>query len=213
MAKIETFVFNHIEENTYVVYDETHCCLVIDPGMETPAENDIMAEFLSKQNLKITAILLTHTHIDHMAGLRWIYDNSKVPVFFHADAGKIFRQSEIYASVLGFNVGELNDIPVKNIIDKEIIPFGNGEIEARFVPGHAAGSMVYCLHSEKAVFTGDALFCGSIGRTDLPTGNYDLLIEKLRSQVLTLPDDYRIFPGHGPQSTIGDEKLYNSFLK
>ncbi len=212
MAQIKCFVFNHIEVNTYLVYDETLSCVVIDPGMETAEENEVFTSFITHNNLKIKAVLLTHTHIDHISGLRCLYDLYKAPVYLHEDAKKILHQAEIYASVMGFETGNLEDIPVTTIDHGGIITFGQSQIEALFVPGHAAGSLCFCLHSDKAVFSGDALFNRSIGRTDLPTGNFQQLLDNLRTKVLSLPDDYTVFPGHGPETTIGYEKEHNPFF-
>ena len=212
MAQIKCFVFNHIEVNTYLVYDETLSCVVIDPGMETAEENEVFTSFITHNNLKIKAVLLTHTHIDHISGLRCLYDLYKAPVYLHEDAKKILHQAEIYASVMGFETGNLEDIPVTTIDHGGIITFGQSQIEALFVPGHAAGSLCFCLHSDKAVFSGDALFNRSIGRTDLPSGNFQQLLDNLRTKVLSLPDDYTVFPGHGPETTIGYEKEHNPFF-
>lgn len=212
MAQIKCFVFNHIEVNTYLVYDETLSCVVIDPGMETAEENEVFTSFINRNNLKIKAVLLTHTHIDHISGMRCLYDLYKAPVYLHEDAKKILHQAEIYASVMGFETGNLEDIPVTTIDHGGIISFGQSQIEALFVPGHAAGSLCFCLHSDKAVFSGDALFNRSIGRTDLPTGNFQQLLDNLRTKVLSLPDDYTVFPGHGPETTIGYEKEHNPFF-
>ena len=212
MAQIKCFVFNHIEVNTYLVYDETLSCVVIDPGMETAEENEVFTSFITHNNLKIKAVLLTHTHIDHISGLRCLYDLYKAPVYLHEDAKKILHQAEIYASVMGFETGNLEDIPVTTIDHGGIITFGQSQIEALFVPGHAAGSLCFCLHSDKAVFSGDALFNRSIGRTDLPSGNFQQLLDNLRTKVLSLPDDYTVFPGHGPETTIGYEKEHNLFF-
>lgn len=212
MAQIKCFVFNHIEVNTYLVYDETLSCVVIDPGMETAEENEVFTSFITHNNLKIKAVLLTHTHIDHISGLRCLYDLYKAPVYLHEDAKKILHQAEIYASVMGFETGNLEDIPVTTIDHGGTITFGQSQIEALFVPGHAAGSLCFCLHSDKAVFSGDALFNRSIGRTDLPTGNFQQLLDNLRTKVLSLPDDYTVFPGHGPETTIGYEKEHNPFF-
>ena len=212
MAQIKCFVFNHIEVNTYLVYDETLSCVVIDPGMETAEENEVFTSFINRNNLKIKAVLLTHTHIDHISGLRCLYDLYKTPVYLHEDAKKILHQAEIYASVMGFETGNLEDIPVTTIDHGGIITFGQSQIEALFVPGHAAGSLCFCLHSDKAVFSGDALFNRSIGRTDLPSGNFQQLLDNLRTKVLSLPDDYTVFPGHGQETTIGYEKEHNPFF-
>ncbi len=213
MIDIKIFTFNHFEVNTFVVYDDTKHCAVIDPGMEYDSECRALEEFISSNALIPEAVLLTHTHIDHVAGLRFVTEKYSIPAYLHPDAMEILRQSEIYGSVMGFNAGNLSDVRTSFINDGDIITFGNSQLEARYVPGHAAGSMAYCLHSQKSVFTGDALFCQSIGRTDLPTGDYDLLIEKLKQRILPLPDDYRIYPGHGPSSSIGFEKQHNPFVQ
>ncbi len=194
------------------MYDSTMCCAVIDPGMESMSERDFFDAFVASHGLHVSAVLITHTHVDHIAGLQYVVDKYQAPVYMHAEAMEILRQSGVYASVMGFDMGDVSQLKFTFLDTGDTITVGNSQFEARHVPGHADGSLVFCLHAERAVFSGDALFCQSIGRTDLPTGNYDLLIEKLKSQVLTLPDDYEVFPGHGPKTTIRQEKLYNPFL-
>lgn len=209
---IKQFQFNHIQVNTYVIYDSTQQCVVVDPGMESDSEKEELTDFIEKNGLTPKHILLTHSHIDHIAGVEGLCSRYNLPVTLHPDATGILHQAGIYASVMGFSTGDMKNLPTQNIDDGQIIKFGETEIEALAVPGHAAGSMAYCLHEERAVFTGDAIFCQSIGRTDLPTGNYDQLIESLKTKILTLPDDYLLLPGHGPETTVGDEKKSNPFL-
>ncbi len=213
MTVIKQFVFNHFEVNTFIVWDETKNCIIIDAAMNTEAENKKMAGFISENNLKPVAILLTHAHIDHVAGLRFVCDTYQLPVTMHIDGKQFLQQSETYGTAMGFHTKTMNDLQIVSIQDGDKIVFGNSELEARYVPGHAAGSMVYVLRDRKVVFTGDVLFCQSIGRTDLPTGDYDLLIDKLNTCVLSLDNDYEVLPGHGPSTTILNEKLHNPFLK
>ena len=130
----------------------------------------------------------------------------------HRDGRKLLKQAEAYGSIMGFAVDNMGDLEVNEIDDNDILHVGNTGIECRYVPGHCEGSICLVLPQEKAVITGDALFHFSIGRTDLPGGDYPTLIEKLKSRVLTLPDDYRVLPGHGIASQIGKERKYNSFL-
>ena len=130
----------------------------------------------------------------------------------HCDGKKLLRQAEAYGGIMGFDVRNLDDIDTVHIDEGAELKVGTIKIECRFVPGHCEGSMCYVIPDEEVVITGDALFQGSIGRTDLPGGNYQQLIENLRTKVITLPDSYQVLPGHGELSTIGDEKKYNPFL-
>ena len=213
---IKQFTFNHFEVNTYVVVDEqTKQCAIVDPACEASFEDSqlfVFVETFHETSLQVTHILLTHAHVDHIAGLRQVCEHYKLPVTMHAEGRHLLRQAEAYGSVMGFAVDNMGDLEVAEIADGEIIHVGSIDIECRYVPGHCPGSMCYVVPTDKAVITGDALFHFSIGRTDLPGGDYPTLIEKLKSRVLTLPDDYRVLPGHGIASQIGKEKKYNSFL-
>lgn len=210
---IKQFTFNHFEVNTYVVVDEqTKQCAIVDPACEASFEDAQLTQYIAQEQLQVTHILLTHAHVDHIAGLRQVCEHYKLPVTMHAEGRKLLKQAEAYGSVMGFAVDNMGDLEVAEIADGEIIHVGSIDIECRYVPGHCPGSMCYVVPTDKAVITGDALFHFSIGRTDLPGGDYPTLIEKLKSRVLTLPDDYRVLPGHGIASQIGNEKKYNSFL-
>lgn len=210
---IKQFTFNHFEVNCYLIVDEaTKQCAIVDPACEASFEDAQLTQYIAQEQLQVTHILLTHAHVDHIAGLRQVCEHYKLPVTMHAEGRKLLKQAEAYGSVMGFAVDNMGDLEVAEIADGEIIHVGSIDIECRYVPGHCPGSMCYVLPQEKAVITGDALFHFSIGRTDLPGGDYPTLIEKLKSRVLTLPDDYRVLPGHGIASQIGNEKKYNSFL-
>ncbi len=210
---IKQFTFNHFEVNTYVVIDEpTRLCAIVDPACEASFEDSQLTQFIEQEHLKPVMILLTHAHVDHIAGLRQMCQHYGLPVTMHADGRNLLRQAEAYGSVMGFAVDNMDDLEVVEIHDNDILKIGDTELECRFVPGHCPGSMCFVVHCEKVVVTGDALFHFSIGRTDLPGGDYPTLIEKLKERVLTLPDDYRVLPGHGIASQIGKERKYNSFL-
>ena len=186
-------------------------CGIVDYGMEQGKDVFVNQE-LPVAPERLDFVLLTHAHIDHIAGLRQICNHYHLPVTMHPDGGKLLRQAEAYASIMGFEVENMDGLEVREIQDNDILTLGETKIECRHVPGHCPGSICYVLHGEEAVITGDALFQGSIGRTDLPGGNYPLLIEKIKSRLLTLPDDYVVLPGHGDTSTIGDERRFNGFL-
>lgn len=209
--KVKQFVFSHFMENCFVVWDEdSKEASVIDPGAYGQFEVDELFHFVDKNGLTLKYILLTHAHIDHIAGLRQVCEHYHLPVTMHADGMKLLGQAEVYGSVMRFdNVPNMNDLNTVFIKDGDIV----GPFECRYVPGHCPGSMAFVLHKDKMVFTGDALFRGSIGRTDLPGGNYDQLIKSIRTQILSLDDRYEVLPGHGDVTSVGEEKMYNGFLQ
>lgn len=210
---IKQFTFNHFEVNSYVVVDEaTRQCAIVDPAAEASFEDAQLLQYIEQEQLQVTHILLTHAHVDHIAGLRQCCEHFDLPVTMHAGGRHLLRQAEGYGTLMGFAVDRMDDLKVIEIEDNQVLKVGNLEVECRLVPGHCPGSMCYVLPQDKAVITGDALFHFSIGRTDLPGGDYPTLIEKLKTRILTLPDDYRVLPGHGIASLIGKERKYNSFL-
>ena len=216
---IKQFTFNHFEVNCYLIVDdsaptagEKRQCAIVDPACEASYEDRQLLDYIEAEQLQVTHILLTHAHVDHIAGLRQVCDHYKLPVTMHADGRKLLRQAEAYGSIMGFAVDNMGDLEVQEISDNDVLQVGNLNVECRYVPGHCPGSMCFVIPTDKAVITGDALFHFSIGRTDLPGGDYPTLIEKLKTRILTLPDDYSVLPGHGIASQIGKEKKYNSFL-
>ncbi len=211
--KVKQFVFNHFQTNCYVVWDEaTKECAIVDPCAEASYEDERLVHFVEENGMAVVKIMLTHAHVDHIAGLREACERYKLPVTLHRDSVKLLKQAEAYGSMMGFGVAAMGDLPCEFVEDGDVVKVGIGEIECRYVPGHCPGSMAYVLKDAQMVLTGDALFCGSIGRTDLPGGNYPLLIEKIRSRIMVLPDDYQVLSGHGELSTIGEERRYNGFL-
>ena len=210
---IKHFTFNHFGVNCYLIVDEVaKQCAIVDPAMEATYEDAQLTQYLSTESLQVTHILLTHAHVDHIAGLRQACERFKLPVTMHRDGLKLLRQAEAYGSVMGFDVQSMEDLPTVHADEGTVIMVGNIEVHCLFVPGHCPGSLCFVIPSEEAVLTGDALFRGSIGRTDLPGGNYQELIDNLKKKVMPLPDGYRILPGHDAYSTIADEKRYNPFL-
>jgi glyoxylase-like metal-dependent hydrolase (beta-lactamase superfamily II) len=211
--KVKQFTVNHFAMNCFVLWDEaTKQCAIVDPGAETSYEEAQITQYIEENGLEPAMILLTHAHVDHIAGLKEMCERYKLPVTMHADGKVLLRQAEAYGAVMGFEVERMDRLPVNEISGGDVLMLGQEKIECREVPGHCPGSMAYVLPGAQMVLTGDALFRGSIGRTDLPGGNYQLLIDKIRTQLLTLPDDYEVLPGHGDISTIGEEQRYNGFL-
>ena len=216
---IKRFTFNHYEVNCYVVFDDcvptvgdTRQCAIVDPACEASFEDSQLLQYLDEQHLAPTMVLLTHAHVDHIAGLRQVCEHFKLPVTMHRDGRKLLRQAEAYGAIMGFAVDNMEDLDVVEIDDDEVLKVGGLDVECRYVPGHCPGSMCFVVAADRAVITGDALFHFSIGRTDLPGGDYATLIDKLKTRVMILPDDYTVLPGHGIESQIGKERKYNSFL-
>lgn len=216
---IKRFTFNHYEVNCYVVFDdrvpttgEKRQCAIVDPACEASFEDSRLLQYLDEQHLAPTMVLLTHAHVDHIAGLRQVCEHFKLPVTMHRDGRKLLRQAEAYGAIMGFAVDNMEDLDVVEIDDGEVLKVGGLDVECRYVPGHCPGSMCFVVAADRAVITGDALFHFSIGRTDLPGGDYATLIDKLKTRVMILPDDYTVLPGHGIESQIGKERKYNSFL-
>ncbi|MBR6049532.1 MAG: MBL fold metallo-hydrolase [Bacteroidales bacterium] len=210
---IKQFTFNHFEVNCYLIVDPgSKQCAIVDPACEASFEDAQLTQYIEQEGLQVTHILLTHAHVDHIAGLRQVCDHWKLPVTMHAEGRKLLKQAEAYGSLMGFAVDNMGDLEVQEINDDDVLKVGDIAVECRYVPGHCPGSMCFVIASEQAVITGDALFHFSIGRTDLPGGDYPTLIDYLKRRILTLPDDYRVLPGHGIASQIDKERKYNSFL-
>ena len=210
---IRQFTFNHFGVNCYVVADaESKQCAIVDPGMEALYEDVQLFQYIEQQGLTPTLLLLTHAHVDHVCGLRQTAERYQLPVTMHNDGLKLLKQAEAYGAIMGFDVRRMDDLDVRHADEGTLLSLGQTTVECRYVPGHCEGSLCFVVESDAAVLTGDALFQGSIGRTDLPGGNYRQLIEKLKERILVLPESYKVLSGHGESSTIGDEKRYNPFL-
>lgn len=212
--KIAIFQFSLFGINTYVVYDpETLKCAVIDPGMINREEEMAMDRFIEKNNLTVTDIINTHLHIDHAVGNSYLQKKYGVPVRAHILdqplGERIIQQAEM------FGVDEkVKNVDISSFLNAgDIIKIGNGELKVLHVPGHSQGSVALYDEKDGFVVVGDALFQGSIGRTDLPGGNYNQLINSINSELMALPDSTVVYSGHGPATTIGDEKRMNPFLR
>ena len=210
--KVKGFTFNPFFENTYVIWDESSReCAIIDPGMSEPGEEDEFKAFVKNSSLKFKYLINTHCHIDHILGVAFIkreYD----PVYLIPEKDLLlFENAETQAQMFDVTINKLPE-PDKYLSESENINLGNESIRNIFTPGHSPGE--FSLYAEESNFciTGDVLFKESIGRTDLLGGDYNTLINSIRSKLFTLPDEVVIYPGHGDESTIGYEKQHNPFL-
>lgn len=212
MISIQQFVFNPYQENTYVLADETGECVIIDPGMYESAEQNALVRFIKDNDLKPVLLLNTHCHIDHVLGNKFIFDNWGLKPQCHAGELPILHAIPGYAPQMGFNY-ELSPEPEVLLGETGTILFGNSELKLIFAPGHSPAHLCFHAVADNFVVGGDVLFYGSIGRTDLPGGNYDQLISSIRNNLFVLPDDCTVYPGHGRSTTIGFEKVHNPFLQ
>ncbi len=211
--KVAIFQFSLFGINTYVVYDpQTLCCAVIDPGMIDESEEKAISDFIEKHNLKVTNIINTHLHIDHIAGNKYLQLKYNAPVLAHPLDEPLGSRVQQQAMMFGMRESIPNVEISEYLKDGDEIKIGDGVLKVIAVPGHSQGSVALYDAEDKFVIVGDALFQGSIGRTDLPGGNYRQLIESISKNLLTLPDDTTVFPGHGPSTTIGAEKRSNPYL-
>jgi len=206
------FTFNAFSENTYVLHDETGACVIIDPGCYDKKEQTTLRDFISKNNLKVTALLNTHCHIDHVFGNKFVVDTYQVPFLIHEADLPTLQAVPVYAPAYGFPLYEPSQ-PTAYLKAGETVSFGNTQLKVLFTPGHAPGHVIFYNAEAKICMGGDVLFQRSIGRTDLPGGDFNTLIQSIRTQLFTLPDEVKVYPGHGPGTTIGEEKVSNPFLR
>jgi hydroxyacylglutathione hydrolase len=212
MIRIKVFIFNPFQENTYVLHDNTGECVIIDPGCYAAAEENELSAYIKDNNLKPVALINTHTHIDHILGNNFVTLTYGLKPQIHRAAEVFLESAPEHGAMFGLQVSELA-LPEKYLEDGKIFRFGNSSLEVRYTPGHVDGSVCLVNHENSFVISGDVLFNGSIGRTDLPTGDFDLLEESIREKLYTLPDNFVVYPGHGPSTTIGEEKMGNPFVK
>jgi hydroxyacylglutathione hydrolase len=209
--KIKVFTFNLFYENTYVLYDDTKECVIIDPGCSHLAENAELRGFILKEGLKPVKLLNTHCHIDHILGNRFVADTYSLPLEAHTEETDNITNADSYAMMFGMASPNSPEI-TKWLAEGDVVAFGHTKLEVLFAPGHSPGHIVFYNQEEKVVIGGDVLFKESIGRTDLPGGNYGILMQSIKNKLFTLPDDTVVYPGHGPSTTIGHEKKQNPYL-
>lgn len=210
MINIQSFVFGPFMENTYLLYDDTNSCVVIDPGCYEKEENAELSDFISKQELTVTKLLNTHCHIDHVLGNEYVKVKYNVGLSTHKTEEALLKSVKTYAGNYGFPNYEESSID--HYIDEgDIIEFGNSKLEILFVPGHSPGHIAFYNKVENFCIGGDVLFKASIGRTDLPGGDFNTLISSIHNKFFSLDDQMVVHCGHGPSTTIGEEKIANPF--
>lgn len=208
--KVNAFTFNALQENTYIVSDETNECVIIDPGCADKAEREELEFFIKQNSLKPVHLLNTHCHIDHVLGNAFVKQTYKLKLSIHPVETETLRSVKLYAAMYGYPNYEETEAEIF-IQEGEKITFGNSVLDILFVPGHAPGHIAFVDFTSKQVFAGDVIFKQSIGRTDLPGGNFKQLEHSIRTKLYPLADDFVVYCGHGPKTTIGMEKKMGYF--
>ncbi len=209
--KIASFTFNPIGVNTYLLIGNNNECVVVDCGCSSQTEMQRLQGYIQQNELTPTLALNTHAHIDHICGVNLIKEQYNIPWALHPEDNAVLQLAGVSAQMFGLPFDEIPTIEVP-LHDGQSIELGGEEIKIIHTPGHSVGSVCIYIPSSQALITGDTLFKQSIGRTDLPTGDYDILMASIKEKVLTLPHTTTIFPGHGEHSTLATELSTNPFI-
>ena len=212
MLTVKSFAFNPVQENTYVLSDQKDACCIIDPGCYFDEERTIFQEYIEQQGLSPKILLNTHCHFDHVFGNKFVHDTWNLPPHLHEKEEPVLALAAEMAGDWG--------MPFKNyhgkhhlLVPGDTITIGDDHLTILFLPGHSPGSVGFYSHRQGFLIGGDVLFLESIGRTDLPGGDLPTLIHSIRTQLMTLPDQTIVYPGHGDPTTIGHERTHNPYLR
>lgn len=210
--KIARLIFNPIQENTYIIWDDTLEAAVIDAGNMNERENEALAKFIADNGLKPKYALNTHGHFDHLLGVDFLREKYGAQLAMSSKDEFLLKGASVSAELFGVKADALPEAIDVDLEGKESIKFGNTELKIIPTPGHTPGHVAFFEPESKVLFTGDTLFRESIGRTDLPGGDYSWIMRSIIENILPLGDDVKIYPGHGETSDIGHESMYNPFV-
>ncbi len=211
MLKIACLPFNPIQENTYVLWDETNECVVIDAGNSSPREDAALDNFIAEHGLKPVLAANTHGHFDHTLGVEHLKQRYGIPFALSSKDTFLLENAATSGSIFGVKVGAMPTVE-RDLDGEQEIRFGKTILRVLRTPGHTPGHVAFFDEGSKSLFTGDTLFRESIGRTDLPGGDYSWIMRSILDVLVPLGDEVHVYPGHGPESTIGHEVLYNPFI-
>ena len=209
---IKQFTFNTFQENTFLIWDETKECLIIDPGCYEKNEKEILKNFIEENRLKPIKLINTHCHIDHVFGNKFSIETWNLDLHIHKLDLILLENTENTARAYGFDHYEASPYPKHFLAEGDQVEFGNSKLDIIFTPGHSPGHICLSSKLNNFIISGDVLFNGSIGRTDLPGGDFDTLIQSIQKKIMILEDETIVYCGHGPSTTIGKEKQSNPFL-
>ncbi|MBQ7941292.1 MAG: MBL fold metallo-hydrolase [Muribaculaceae bacterium] len=212
--KISKFTVNPFSENTFILWNEEGgSATVIDPGMSNKHECDMLMDFMNKNRLVVENVLLTHEHVDHIMGTGFLVEKYNCKVYGHTADIELGMKADVQLRMFNLSC-EMKPFTVSDyVVDGDIIDFCGEKIEVLHTPGHSAGGVVYYLPESGCSFVGDTIFQMSIGRTDLTGGDYDTLISSIKNKLFSLPEDTVLYPGHGGATTVGEEQMYNPFVR
>ncbi len=211
MIKIERLVFNPFQENTYLLYEDNSECIIVDAGCYDENEENALVRFIDKHQLKPIAQVCTHTHIDHILGLSFVYKKYRLKPQMHPDAVPFLENAKQQGVMFGLEMSEIVE-PGNLIHEGDKLKIGKHVLDVLHTPGHVDGHLTFVSREQKFAIVGDVLFRDSIGRTDLPSGDFDTLAHNIRTKIYTLGDDFTIYPGHGPDTTVKYELINNPFV-
>ena len=211
MLTVKFFTFSPFSENTYVLHDESNECAIIDAGCYTAQEQAILKDYISDKKLKPVLLLSTHSHIDHITGNRFVFDTYGLKPIIHKMDLPTLEAQERVCQMYQLNY-DPSPMPDKYVEEGDVLTFGNTHLKVLYTPGHAPGHIVFYNEENNLVINGDVLFKGTIGRTDLPGGNFADLEKSIKTKLYTLPDETTVYAGHGPVTNIGHEKAHNMFV-
>jgi glyoxylase-like metal-dependent hydrolase (beta-lactamase superfamily II) len=206
---IKKFTFNAFQENTYVLYSESGSCVIIDPGCYLHQEEQELLNFINENDLKPQAVLNTHAHIDHVLGNAFVISQFQIPFYLHDDDLKTLNSVESYAHLYGFEGYKVSPQPTHSLTNVTKLSFDEIDLKVMHTPGHCQGHVVFYSEKDQFVINGDVLFNGSFGRVDLPGGDIEILKKTIFNTMFPLPESTVVYCGHGPETTIGQEKRTN----
>jgi glyoxylase-like metal-dependent hydrolase (beta-lactamase superfamily II) len=212
MLQLHSATFNPFSENTYIITNESAACWIVDPGMYDEQERLALDSFIESRGLRPQGIINTHAHIDHILGVQHLMDKHGIPFALHPLEAPVLAGARGSAMLFGMTLDAVPQ-PTQVLKEGQPLQLGADTLEVRLAPGHSPGSVVFCYPEGGWLVGGDVLFAGSIGRTDLPGGNHEQLLQSIRTQLFTLPPETTVHPGHGPETTIGQEMRSNPFLQ
>jgi glyoxylase-like metal-dependent hydrolase (beta-lactamase superfamily II) len=213
MTGVICLTFNAFQENTYILHDETGECIIVDPGNSNAMEDQKLVSVIKEANLTPVKLINTHCHLDHVFGNKFVAETYNLPLGIHEGELPLLEALPQICKAYGLPEPQPSPAPGYFIKEGETVTFGDTKLEVLFTPGHSPASICFYNRADAFVIAGDVLFHGSIGRTDLPGGDYDTLINSVRTQLFTLEGNVKVWPGHGPATSVGFEKANNPFFQ